>query len=140
MASVKLGLNQIQLINTLDAVSGVGAKDCVVSGDAVVFLVPENKIRQALGKNGAMIEKIKKMLGKRVELFEYSPEPEGFFRKAFFRARIEKVEIGEKNGEKIALINADNTNKKIILQNIGRLKKIKELAKRNYGIEEVRVR
>ena len=78
--------------------------------------------------------------GERVELFEYSPEPEGFFRKAFFRARIEKVEIGEKNGEKIALINADNTNKKIILQNIGRLKKIKELAKRNYGIEEVRVR
>ena len=97
-------------------------------------------MKKAIGKKGATVEKIRKVFKKPVELFEYTKEPERFFEKAFFKAKIEKIEIKEKKDKKIALISADQTNKRIILQNLGRLKKIKELAKRNYEIEEVRIR
>jgi len=127
-------------MNGLDKIANVMPRDCFVGDNSVVFLVHEEHMKKAIGKNGATIEKISKTLNKRVELFEYTKEPEKFFEKAFYRAKIEKVEIRETKNGKIALISADNTNKRIILQNMGRLKKIKQLAKRNYEIGEVRIR
>jgi len=127
-------------MNGLDKIANVMPRDCFVGDNSVVFLVHEEHMKKAIGKNGATIEKISKTLNKRVELFEYTKEPEKFFEKAFYRAKIEKVEIRETKNGKIALISADNTNKRIMLQNMGRLKKIKQLAKRNYEIGEVRIR
>ncbi len=127
-------------MNALDNMAKVSPKDCFVDGETVVFLVPEKGMRQAIGKNGQTVELMKKKLGKKIELFEYAEEPEKFLEKAFFRAKIEKVEIKETAERKIAVIHADPENKRIMLQNMGRLRKVKELAKRNYGLEEVRIR
>lgn len=137
---MKLGIAQIQLMNALDSVAKVSARDCFVDGDTVVFLVPWNQMKRAIGRNGATIELVKKKLGRRVELFEYTEEPKKFFEKAFFRAKIEKVDVKDTKERKIAVIHVDHANKRIILQNMRRLKKVKELAKRNYSIDEVRVR
>ena len=127
-------------MNALDNIAKVNARDCFVEGDSVVFVVPEEQMHQAIGKNGATIEMVRKRIGKRVELFEYSPEPEKFFARAFFNAKLEKTEIKKFGEKKVAIISADAENKKIILQNLRRLKRIKEIAKRNYEIEEVRIR
>ncbi|HIH09923.1 MAG TPA: NusA-like transcription termination signal-binding factor [Candidatus Diapherotrites archaeon] len=137
---MKLSLQQIQLINALDSIARVGAKDCFIDGESIVYLVPESQMRQAIGKSGSTVELIKKKLGKRVELFEFTESAEKFFEKAFFKAKIDKVEIKDMKERKVAIVQVDNTNKKIILQNMRRLKRIKELAKRNYSIDEVRIR
>jgi len=137
---LKLSLQQIQLINALDSIARVGAKDCFIDGESIVYLVPESQMRQAIGKSGSTVELIKKKLGKRVELFEFTESAEKFFEKAFFKAKIDKVEIKDMKERKVAIVQVDNTNKKIILQNMRRLKRIKELAKRNYSIDEVRIR
>ena len=86
------------------------------------------------------IEKVKKQLGKNIELYEYSSKPEEFFSKAFYKASVEGIEIKKMKQRNVAIVKTDNTNKRAILQNLGRLNKIKELAKRNYNIEEVRIR
>ncbi len=137
---MKLGIDQISLMNALDSVAGVSAKDCFVDGDTVVFLVPEEQMKKAIGRNGETIEGMSRKLGKKIELFEYSGQPEKFFEKAFQRAKPGKVEVREINGRKIAFVNAGPESKKIILQSMRRLRKIKEIAKRNYSIDEVRVR
>ncbi|MBI4210551.1 MAG: NusA-like transcription termination signal-binding factor [Candidatus Diapherotrites archaeon] len=131
---------QIQLMNALDSVARVNAKDCFVEGNSVVFVVPEKDMRQAIGKNGSTVERMEKLLGRKVELFEFSQEPEKFFGKAFFKAKVEKAEIRQLKDRKIAVVNVDAENKKLILRNMMRLKKVKEIAKRNYGIDEVRIR
>ena len=135
-----LGINEIQLMNALDTLAKVNARDCFVEDGSVIFLVPENDIKRAIGKKGETVELLKKKLGKKVELFEYTEQPEKFFEKAFYRAKIEKTEVKQLKESKVAFIHADATNKKIILQNMRRLKRIKELAKRNYEIDEVRIR
>ncbi len=135
-----LGISEIQFMNLLDAILHVSARDCFVDGDNVVFLVNEKDMYRAIGKGGSAVELLTKRIGKRVELFEYTQEPEKFFQKAFFRAKIEKVGIKDLKEKKIAIISVDATNKKIILQNMRRLKRVKDIAKRNYGIEEVRIR
>ena len=135
-----LGINEIQLMNALDTIAKVNARDCFVEDGGVIFLVPENDIRRAIGKNGETVELLKKRLGRKVELFEYTQKPENFFKKAFYRAEIEKIEVKQLKETKVAFVHADATNKKIILQNMRRLRRIKELAKRNYEIDEVRIR
>ena len=135
-----LDISQIQMMNALDAIAKVSARDCFVEGDSVVFLIPEKDMNRAIGKSGSTVELLKKRIGKRVELFEYTEQPEKFFERAFFKAKIVKVEIKDMKDSKIAIVSVDATNKKIILQNMRRLKRVKELAKRNYGIEEVRIR
>lgn len=140
MTAVKIGFDEIRLINALDSIARVSAKDCFVEEDTVVYLVPNKDMRQAIGKNGSTIEKVRKQIGKNVELFEYSAKPEEFFSKAFYKASLDGVEIKKANKKNVAVVKTDSTNKKVILRNLKRLNKIKELAKRNYGIEEVRIR
>ena len=137
---MKLGSEQIQLINTLDVVAKVSARDCVVNNDSVAFMVPETQMSQAIGKNGANVKVLTQKLRKRIELFEYTEKPEKFFEKAFYSAKLESVEIKQLNGSKVAFIKTDADNKKIVLGNMSRLRKIKELAQRNYEIDEVRIR
>jgi len=52
----------------------------------------------------------------------------------------EGIEIKVAGERKVAVVKADAQSKKIILGNIGRLKKIKELCQRNYEVDEIRVR
>ena len=137
---MKLGLEEIQLINALDSIARVSAKDCFVDKKTVVYLVPKNKLRQAIGKNGKTVQEMREKLRKNIELFEYSEKPEDFLKKAFHKAVIEEVEIKETKEKKIAIVKADAENKKLILRNLGRLNKIKELVKRNYSINEIRIR
>lgn len=137
---MKLDFEQIRLINALDTMTKAVAKDCFICDDSIVFLLPEKHMKQAIGKNGETIQKVKAQLGKNIELFEYSEKPEKFFAKAFYKAKVENVEIKKTNDKKIAVVKTKTNDKKIILRNLGRLDKIKELAKRNYEIEEVRIR
>ncbi|MCH7902883.1 NusA-like transcription termination signal-binding factor [archaeon] len=137
---MKLDFEQIRLINALDEIANVSAKDCFIEEDNVVFLVHEKHMRKAIGKNGATVQLMQKKIGKTIELFEYNEKPEKFFAKAFYKAKVEKVVIKKTNGKKIALIKTKNNDKGAILHNLKRLGKIKELARRNYEIEEVRIR
>jgi len=137
---VKLDFEQIRFINALDEMTRATAKDCFIHEGSIVFLVPSKHMRKAIGKNGVTIQKVKEKLGKPIELFEYYENPEGFFEKAFYKASVEKVEIRKTNDRTIAFVKTKSDDKKIILNNLRRLDKIKELAKRNYNIEEVRIR
>ena len=137
---MKLESEQIQLINALDAISGVTARDCLVSKETVTFMVPEKFMSKAIGKNGANVKAAMQRFRKRVELFEHTETPEKFIEKAFGLAKLEGIEIKVAGERKVAVVKADAQSKKIILGNIGRLKKIKELCQRNYEVDEIRVR
>ncbi len=137
---LKLGTEQIQLINTLDFVARVGARDCLVNADSVAFMVPEQQMSQAIGKNGSNVKAMATRIRKRVELFEYTQTPEKFIEKAFHNAKLEGVEVKQVGEGKVAFVKVDAANRKILFGNMGRLRKIKELAKRNYSVDEVRIR
>jgi len=127
-------------MNSLDAICRVNARDCLIQDKTVIFLVPEKHMRLAIGKNGVTIDKVRKTLNKNVELFEYCEKPEEFFSKAFHKATIDNVEIRRAEEKNVAIIRTGSNDKKVILHNLKRLGKIKELAKRNYDIDEVRIR
>ena len=91
---------------------------------------------QAIGKNGSTIEEIRKRIGKNVELIAYTEKPEQFLKKAFNQVQFQKIE----SKENALQAQLDYENKSKLLQQQGKLKRVKEALKRNYNIAEVRIR
>jgi NusA-like KH domain protein len=127
---MKLTMETIMLMNALDKVSGVDAKDCIENNGLVSYLVNENEVGKAIGKGATNVKMLESKLKKKVEIIPYGKKPESIITKTF-EVELEKAE--EKKGKLVLSITA--LNKKKIFSNSGRLKRVKELIKRNYELE-----
>ncbi len=135
---MKIGKQEIGYINALESIAGVNAKDCFVKGNSITFLVKGSEMSLVIGKNGRMIKNVRKKIGKNVDVFEYCDNPVIFLRKALYDINVNKFDF---NGEeRVIRISLNSENKRKLLQNLGRLKKIREVMERNYGIEQVKIR
>ena len=136
---MKIGQQEILLMNAFSSLTNVNAKDCVVSGKNVVFVVREQEVGKAIGKKGETIKKMSNKLNKRIEIFAYTKEAKGFLEKAFKDINFEKIELKEEDGKKIIEIEANPENRRKLLSQARKLKKIKELLERNYNVFDIKI-
>ena len=129
---MKLNMDEILLINALARVANVNAKDCLVGDHIVSYLVKGSEVGKAIGKKAINVHELEKKLNKRIEIIGFETKPEDVIKKTF---EIELGEIKQKKGRLI--IGLDNTNKKKVLSNSSRLRRVKELMKRNYDLEVI---
>jgi len=54
--------------------TGVTARDCIIDeeNDRIIFLVDQDKMGVAIGRNGANVKRLEKRVGKSIELVGYS--------------------------------------------------------------------
>jgi N utilization substance protein A len=125
-------MDKILLMNALEKVSRVDAKDCIKTNNVISYLVDEKKVGKAIGKKASNIKKLENSAKQRVEIIGFYKNPQDLVKNTF------KVEIkdAKKKGKNL-IIEVDADNKKKILGNIGRLKRIQELMKRNYSLNLV---
>ncbi len=129
---MKLSMDEILLITALEKLSGVSAKDCLVEGQLVSFLVKDTDMGKAIGKKAANIKKFQEKLNKRVEFIPLHEKAEDVFAKAL---EIDYVTARKTNDKVIVMLDAQNKAK--AYRNNPRIKRVKELIKRNYGLELV---
>ena len=129
---MKLNMDEILLINALARVANVNAKDCLVGDHIVSYLVKGSEVGKAIGKKAINVKELEKKLNKRIEIIGFETKPEEVIKKTF---EIELGEVKQKKGRLI--IGLDNTNKKKVLSNSSRLRRVKELMKRNYDLEVI---
>ena len=134
--SVKLDRDGIAYINSMLAIANVIPKDCVVDDNTVVFLVEEEKIGAAIGKQGKNAETLRKQLKKNVEIMQYAESPEEFIKGALRKVKIKKIENNE--GSMIAFLSPED--KRIVMQNSSRIKRIRIIMERNYKIKDFKIR
>ncbi|MEM0359765.1 MAG: NusA-like transcription termination signal-binding factor [Candidatus Diapherotrites archaeon] len=133
---MKLEMEEIFFINALDAETGVIAKDCIISPKMVTFLVKNEDMGKAIGPKGIKIKNLSKKLGRKVELLAFFESPEEFFRKAF-----PETEFGEIKKEQNSLVLQINSmEKKRMMQDTGKFKRIKKIAERNYNITGIKMK
>ncbi|MCK9306388.1 NusA-like transcription termination signal-binding factor [Methanoculleus sp. YWC-01] len=77
-------------IEELRILTRATALDCIIDErfDRVVYLIKEGDMGLAIGRKGNNIRKMQRVLGKRIEMVEYSPEIETFTRNAFKPATV----------------------------------------------------
>ncbi|MFA4907651.1 MAG: NusA-like transcription termination signal-binding factor [archaeon] len=133
---MRIGNQQILYINALEDISGAKARDCVIFPNQITFLVRGSEIGKAIGKNGATIRDVRQRIGKNVEVLEWTEDPKAFLKKAIFPVKATGVEL---NGKTVVL-RLDPENRRKMHERMNKLKRLKELMNRAYGVEEIRMK
>lgn len=137
---MKLTSDEIFFINTLYKIAAVHAKDCLITDDVISFLVKKEDVGKAIGKNASNIKELCKKTKKRIEILEYSTSPVNFLKKALYKIKPKDISEAVEDGRKKIFVSLDSENRKKMLGSLGRLKRIKEIAKRNYKVDDIRIR
>lgn len=137
---MKLTSDEIFFINELYRISGAHAKDCLIKESVVSFLVKKKDVGKAIGKNASNIKSLAFKTKKRIEIMEYANDVIPFLKKSFYKIKTKDISKAESNGKTTVLVSLDSENKRKLLSNTGRLKRIKEFAERNYKVDDIKIR
>ncbi len=135
---MRLTTTEFQYLSLFSKLTGAYAKDCLVGRNTITFVVGEGEMGLAIGKKGANVKKLEQALGKRVELVEFSSDPAQFIRNIFSPANVQKVNVVERNGKKLAYVILDGKDRRALGRRVdakARLARI--LASRHFGIDNV---
>jgi N utilization substance protein A len=124
-------------------VTGATTRDCIIDSkmDRVIFIVNKGEMGLAIGRNGASIKNLQRLVGRPVELVEHSEDPKDFIRNSLNPKYVGDVRLTEKlDGTKIAVVVVDNRRKGAVVGKNGRnAEKARLLAKRYFQISNVHI-
>ena len=139
--AIKFNANEIRFIALFESMTGAMVKDCILDDDnsKVTFVVKNGDMGLAIGKGGSTVTKVKKAVGRGVEIIEYNEDPAQFIKNILSPAELKSIKIVEKNNdEKIAIVNTDSSNKRIAIGKNGiNIERAKLLAKRQHEINNI---
>ena len=130
---MKLSAEEIGYIALFEKITGAVIKDCVTDEEEnkILFVVKEGDMGLAIGKKGANIQRVRQVIGKKIEVIEYSEDPAEFVRNIFHPLKLNNVSVSNK----VARVDMDDRDKMAM----GRknIKKAKMLAERHYNMSIV---
>ena len=138
---IKLSADEMRYITLFEGLTGARVRDCVIDeeGGRLIFVVNRGELGLAVGKGGCRVRQVGKFVGKGIEVVEYSDDPAEFVRNTMAPARIKGVEMVEREGQRMALVSVEESDRGLAIGKRGkRLKRAKMLALRHHGIQDVR--
>jgi transcription termination/antitermination protein NusA len=141
MTEIKLTSDELKLISLFSSVTSATARDCIVDDrmDRVIFVVNKGQMGLAIGKGGATIKQLQQVVGRKVELVEFSEDPAEFVRNMLNADMVSDVKINDRmDGSKQAIVTVDARKKGAVVGREGRnAEKARLLAKRYFNITNV---
>lgn len=85
-----ISFKERRYIEELRILTRATALDCIIDErfDRIVYLIKEGDMGLAIGRRGSNIRKMQRILGKRIEMVEYSSEVENFTKNVFKPANV----------------------------------------------------
>lgn len=114
-------------------VTNVECNDCILSEDAIAYLVKAGDIGKAIGKKGVNIQRLRDYVKKNIFVFEEGPTEEMFIRKAL-NVSAPVLQDSELNGKKVVFVKLSLADKNTLRRGAIMLF-AKEFFQRVYGKE-----
>ena len=128
----------IRLLTLFENVTNVPVRDCFTDNGVVYYIVEENKARLAIGKSGASIKNAERVIGKKIKIYEYSPNIEKFVKNLIPQSREIKI---IKNDENIVEIKVSKNDKGFVIGRGGeKIKIYKQILKRIHNVVDLQVK
>lgn len=140
MTEIVLTEDCMRLISQFERLTGAGSRDCVMDdrNNRLIFVVNPGEMGLAIGKKGASIKKAMEVMGKKIEVVEYSPSPEQFLKNCFLPAQVTSVVIEPSDDGPVAHIEVKPEDRGIAIGKEGKnIFKAKKLALRQHNISDV---
>ena len=126
----------MKYISLFESMTGAKVKDCIVN-DSVIFVIHENEMGKAIGKQGSNIKRVENTLKKKVKLAEFNNDISQFIQNLIYP--LIAKEIKEEDG--IETIYGPDTKTRGML--IGRdrhnINSINDIVKRYFEVKEIKV-
>ncbi len=140
MSEVKLTTDGIRYIALFESLTRARAKDCFedTENNRLIFVVKSGDMGLAIGKGGENINRVKKTIGKHVEIIEHSDDPVEFVTNAFHPVSIKNVNLVVKDDRRIAYVEVLTKEKGLAIGREGKnIEKVKKLSIRHHNIDDV---
>jgi N utilization substance protein A len=136
--TLRLTEEEMRYMSLFERMTDAVVRDCIEREDTVVFVVDSGEMGKAIGKGGANIDRVRRSVGKEVEVVEFSDDEAEFVANAFQPAAIEEVEVVDDEGGKVAYVEVDETDKGLAIGKEGEnIAKAKKLASRHYSFDDI---
>jgi len=134
---MKLNLELIQYINLFEKITRTKVKNCFYHKDKLVFIVEKGQGRKAVGKNAFNVQKITRLINKKIKIVEYNGDPVKFINNFVSPIDIESAEFTD---NVINLKVKTAKDKGLIIGRNGKnLENIKKIMDYYFKIKEVKV-
>ena len=136
MNRIKYDSDLMKLMTLFESMTGAKVKDCITN-EKLIFVIEENEMGKAIGKNGVNIKRMENMLKKKIKLVEFSSDVLQFVKNMIYPIEVSGI-MQEDNIIKIH--GKDTSTKAMIIgrerQNINHLS---DIVKRYFNIKEIKV-
>ena len=145
MPDVVLNEDCMRLISQFERITGASSRDCVIDdkNERIIFVVNPGQMGLAIGRQGASIKKASDLMGKRIEVVEYSSSAEQFLKNCFLPAKVASIALapeGSGDGKHIAQVGVREEDRGIAIGKEGKnIFKAKRLALRQHDIADVQI-
>jgi len=126
----------MKLITLFESMTGANVKDCIAN-EKLIFIIEENEMGKAIGRNGVNIKRMEVLLKKKIKLAEYNKDI-----LQFIKNMIHPVELSDIKQENriITIYGKDSSTRAMLVgrerQNINHLT---DVVKRYFDIKEIKV-
>ena len=133
---IKYDADILKFMTLFESLTRSKLKDCIV-GEKLLFVVEQNEIGRAVGKNGSNVRRVEGLLNKKIRIVEFNPEVCQFVRNMIYPLQAKQVS----EADNIVTITGPDTRTKGLM--IGRdaknLKFLKDIVMRYFQIEDIKV-
>jgi N utilization substance protein A len=140
---IKLTSDQLGLMSIFQNMSGATVRDCIVDDKLgrLIFIINRGQMGLAIGKKGATIQNIERVVKKPVEVVEWSDDPAEMIRNSLDPRFVGEVRISDRlDGTKGASVVVDPRKKGAVLGRGGRnAEKARLIAKKYFGIANLQI-
>jgi len=120
---IKLTTEEMKYIALFQDITRASVMDCIIddNNNRIIFLVKPGEVGLAVGRGGVNVKRMKRLLGKDIEVVEYAEKLEDLVKNALMPARVKSVKlITTGDGRKIVYVTVDPKDKGIAIGKGGR--------------------
>jgi len=143
LANIKLTAEEMRYMALLQDLTGAIARDCIIDDEnnRVIFIVRPGDAGRAIGRRGSNINRLRRLLGREIEVIEYADNLEDLVKNIFAPARVLSTRLVKRNGRNILYVVVDPADKGKAIGRGGKKVAIARIVlKRYHNIDEVKIR
>jgi len=130
-------MNTMKFISLFESLTHSSLKDCFTLGDRLVFVVKQGEMGKAIGKGGANIKKLERVLKRKVRIIEFNPDMLIFIQNVVYPSKVK--EIKEEDGIVTIIPPDSQTRGYLIGKSAVNLRNTEMVVKRYFELKEIKV-
>ncbi len=107
MPDVSFDTETLGYIRLFEERTGARVKDCFETEEKLVVLVHAGDVHRAVGPGGVLVDRLKGMLKKEIQVVEWADEPETLVRNIFFWYSPKRVDFAPKGRGRHATVTVE---------------------------------